>query len=67
MEKIIRKPFMFAQDVGHFKLVVFATSQRKARQYVKNQAMSSLSHRALKFVGAGQPSNPETWVAATAQ
>jgi len=61
----MNKPYQFAQETGHFKLVVFAKSKKAAQQYVKNQAMSSLSHRALKFVGEGQPANPESWVAAT--
>ena len=60
------KPYRFTQNNGgHFQLVVFAKSKQKAINYVKRQAISSLAHRALRFVGEGHPSNPENWVAAT--
>lgn len=58
--------YRFVQNNGgHFRLCVFAKSERAARQYVKNQAMSSLSHRALRFAGKGEPSDPQNWCAAS--
>ena len=58
------KPYRFSSDRYH--LVVFATSLRKARDYVKGQSMSSLTHRALKYIGEGHPTDTKNWIAAKA-
>lgn len=61
------KPYRFVSNRAGFRLVVFAPSLTKARQYVKNQAVSSISHRALRYCGEGNPSDPEKWCAAKAE
>ena len=59
----MNKAFRF---VGSFKLVVMARNLTNARKYVKNQAISSVSHRSLKYVGEGHPTNGDGWVGAVA-
>lgn len=61
----MNKPFMFSTpgSVG-FKLVVFAKTEKAARQYVRWNAIGCISYRSLKFIGQGHPSNPECWLAA---
>lgn len=58
------KVFKFMSPKGSYKLAVHATSLSKAREYVKGQALSSLIHRTLKYVGEGHPSDPSGWVGA---
>jgi hypothetical protein len=52
---------------GSFNLAVYSKTLKKARLYVKQQAMSSVLHRTLKYSGEGHPPNPENWVAASAK
>ena len=56
------RAFMFASD-RPFRLVVFAPSITAARKYLKSQR-NCRAHRALKFLGQGEPTDPEKWVAA---
>lgn len=59
------KAFMFASEHrAGFKLVVFARTRDKAIEYVRNQSLSSISHRSLKYAGEGQPGDTYGWVAA---
>ena len=51
------RSFMFVQEGGgHFKVVVLARNLRLARKYVKNQAISVIAYRTLKYIGEGSPS-----------
>lgn len=62
-----QKVYRFATDerVGRgYRLAVHATSLAAAREYVRNQATSSLTHRKLKYQGEGPPPNPEGWTGA---
>lgn len=61
----MNKAFRFVSEKGHFKLVVMARTERSARRYVRDQAVSSLAHRALKFVGEGTPTG-DGWTGAVA-
>lgn len=56
--------FMQPDNTGGFKLVVLASSLKVARAYVA--AGNSRGHRALRYMGEGHPSHPESWVAAIA-
>jgi hypothetical protein len=62
---MMQRPFMFTN--GHFKVVVFATGPRKAREHVKQQGWSSLAWRALRYIGEGQPPEAERaqWLASS--
>jgi hypothetical protein len=51
-------------DIRGFKLAVIAPSLRKARAYVRSEAIGSIAHRLLKYVGKGAPPNPQDWCAA---
>lgn len=52
------KPFMFS--TGKWSLVVFAVTEASARRHAKR------SHKDLKFIGPGEPANPEGWTAGVA-
>jgi len=60
------KQFQFINNSPkyRYRLVVLAKSLKTARAYVKAQGCSSLCHRGLKYIGQGEPANPEQWVAA---
>lgn len=62
------RPFRFVPGPNaryrHFKLVVHARTRRAAQQYVRDQALSSIPHRGLKYDGEGHPSHPDRWTAA---
>jgi hypothetical protein len=58
--------FLFAQShrTGRgFKLAVHAKSLPAARRYVKNESLSVVAYRTLKYLGEGPPSDPENWCA----
>lgn len=62
------RPFRFAPAAPHgFRLVVHARSLLAARRYVAAQAISSIPHRALRYVGEGHPPDPAGWCAAAAR
>lgn len=52
---------------GRYNLAVHAYGVKRAREYVRSQAVSSLTHRSLRYVGEGPPSNTTGWVGANAE
>ena len=52
---------------GNYKLVVLARTLADAREYVRGQAASSITHRGLRYVGDGHTADTAGWVAAVAK
>ena len=69
MEKVSNKPYMFTGgDIRHFKMIVYASSERRAKDYIRRESIGSTAHRTLKFRGEGLPVDPSgiEWVAVNA-
>lgn len=63
----MNKVFRFMRKDGRgYKVAIHARTLRRARQYVKDRAISELAYRDLEYVGEGHPSDTHGWVGVVA-